>query len=181
MFSVLCWGVGGVFDACALTDVCRGARSVGDRCVVCELPLAAAGSTFGSSVTAAELYSRLLYTATHAVLEKGKTKRFSMNESDIESGECTRQMKAAEDMASLVLTQHSALHAPQPRPTFSFGENNSFQDGSKDVKLGGVLFQAKGQERHKRHDLGKVQKQTMKLLSSGQVSTSFHDVPVEPQ
>jgi len=133
--------------------------------------LAVIGSTFGSAAYAAELYARLLYTATHAVLETGKSKKFTISSEDILSGDCSKMMRAAEDMASLVLTQHQSTHDPAPNPTFTFGADNTFKNGVD--KSGGVLFKAKGPERVRRREVQECREKTLTFLSSGVVASTM--------
>jgi len=131
--------------------------------------VATINSTFGSVTTASELYSKLLYTATHVVLETGKSKEFLIDEESIKSGMASETMRNAEDMASLVLTQHDQSNQPEGKPTFTFGGDKSFKTG-RDTEIG-VLFGAKGTERHKRKELGDFRATTIDTIGAGQLQS----------
>jgi len=135
--------------------------------------------SFGSAALAAELYARLLYTSTACVLENGKAKKVTVTADDIKSGESTDLMRAAEDMASLVLSQHVASHEPAPVPTFSFGADSQFHDGIK-KGASGVLFQVRGKERHRRHEVQDFRHKALSMLGTREPLTAIKPPAATP-
>jgi len=67
------------------------------------------------------------------------------------------------------MTQNAASFAEPAKPTFTFGQDNHFGDGQ--MLEGGVLFKAKGADRHKRRDVNAFRSKTLEMLKTGEMAT----------